>query len=179
MRNLIVLAGGEGRRMGGVDKCTQLLRNKPLFEYVVESANDWVDRTILVGDFYGVPIDGYERLADIHPGQGPMSGLFSLSQQNVQGTLLIAACDMPNLTSKVWSTIIEQYDGQDPVFGTTADSPFLLLIICEFSHLESLAEQFLQGERRVRQWLQHTKAKAVSLDTFAEALINMNALPKE
>ena len=42
----IVLAGGQGRRMGGVDKGLQLLHDKPMVEHVIgrRAAGDRVER---------------------------------------------------------------------------------------------------------------------------------------
>src|SRR5438876_1412304 len=43
----IVLAGGQGRRMGTVDKGLQLLRGKPMVEHVLERLAPQVDSLII------------------------------------------------------------------------------------------------------------------------------------
>jgi molybdopterin-guanine dinucleotide biosynthesis protein A len=43
----IVLAGGLGRRMGGVDKGLQPLRGKPMVEHVLERLAPQVDEIII------------------------------------------------------------------------------------------------------------------------------------
>ena len=43
----LVLAGGLGRRMGGVDKGLQLLQGRPLTLHVIERLRPQVDRVLI------------------------------------------------------------------------------------------------------------------------------------
>ena len=43
----LVLAGGQGRRMGGVDKGLQLLQGRPLMQHVIERLRPQVDRVLI------------------------------------------------------------------------------------------------------------------------------------
>ena len=43
----ILLAGGQGRRMGGVDKGLQLLRGKPMAQHVIERFAPQVDELLI------------------------------------------------------------------------------------------------------------------------------------
>ena len=66
----LILAGGQGSRLGGVDKGLQLLNNKPLIEYVLEALGQQVSGFILSVNqnlhhyqSYGYPLieDGEKR----------------------------------------------------------------------------------------------------------------------
>lgn len=74
----VILAGGQGRRMGGIDKALLPLAGKPLIEHVLARLQVQVPRVLISanGDparFAGI---GCDIVAD-HAPQGPLSGILA------------------------------------------------------------------------------------------------------
>lgn len=79
MRIAVILAGGEGRRMGGADKGALLLGGRRLIDRVIEKLSRQVERVVISGAHdYGT---GLTHFADRDDGPaGPAAGLWSALQ---------------------------------------------------------------------------------------------------
>ena len=73
----LILAGGEGRRMGGLDKPLLLLAGRALLDRIAAMLRPQVDRIALSanGDPARFAACGLEVLADEVPGLGPLAGI--------------------------------------------------------------------------------------------------------
>lgn len=97
----VILAGGRGRRMGGVDKGLQELRGRPLLAWVIARFGPQVDELLLIntnrnGDRYTV--FGHRVLADQIPGfAGPLAGVHAALTAATHSLLATAPCDAPFL----------------------------------------------------------------------------------
>lgn len=92
----IVLAGGEGVRLGGVDKASVVVGGRPMLEHAL-GAVAGARRVVVVGppglDAYGAP-----RVQEAPPLGGPVAGLAAgLAHLGVGGDVpvLVLACDLP------------------------------------------------------------------------------------
>jgi molybdopterin-guanine dinucleotide biosynthesis protein A len=98
----LVLAGGRGSRMGGVDKGLQLLDGRPLVAHVIERLAPQASRVLVSAnrnlDAYAA--FGHEVLTD-PPGlefAGPLAGILAgLEAIPDDAWLLTAPCDCPRL----------------------------------------------------------------------------------
>ncbi|MGP3697841.1 molybdenum cofactor guanylyltransferase MobA [Rhodobacter sp. NSM] len=74
----LILAGGQGRRMGGTDKAFLALAGKPLVQFAVERLGPQVEELAISanGDPARFAALGLPVLADEHP-QGPLSGVLA------------------------------------------------------------------------------------------------------
>ncbi|HTD90684.1 MAG TPA: NTP transferase domain-containing protein, partial [Burkholderiales bacterium] len=74
----VILAGGQGRRMGSVDKGLQLLRGKPMVQWVLERYAPQVDEVLINAN---QNIDKYQAFGhqvvpdEIGGFAGPLAGL--------------------------------------------------------------------------------------------------------
>jgi molybdenum cofactor guanylyltransferase len=94
---IVILAGGRGTRVGGIDKGLMLWRDKPLIEHILAclpktspiliSANRNIERY----QQYGLPVIA-DALADY---QGPLAGILSAMKQCKTDYLLCLPCDSP------------------------------------------------------------------------------------
>jgi molybdopterin-guanine dinucleotide biosynthesis protein A len=96
----IVLAGGAGSRLGGVDKASIDVAGRSLLERAL-AAVAGARATIVVGPDRDLP-PGITGTQEQPPGGGPVAavaaGLTSLSAQGVDdGLVVVLACDMPFL----------------------------------------------------------------------------------
>ncbi len=97
----IILAGGAGRRLGGVEKGLQPLAGRPLIAHVIDRIAPQVARLAInansaAGDYaaFGLPV-----VADTLPGRpGPLAGVLAgLAWVSEPAWLLSAPCDAPFL----------------------------------------------------------------------------------
>src|SRR5678816_3410052 len=96
----VILAGGQGRRMGGVDKGLQTLRGRPMIEWVLERLKPQVAE-IVINANQNVPT--YERyghrvVADEIGGfAGPLAGLHAGLKAAAHPLVVTVPCDSPFL----------------------------------------------------------------------------------
>ena len=107
----LVLAGGQGRRMGGVNKGLQLLSGLPLVQHVLNAIQPQVD-AIAISANQDLPAYrqlGYPVVADLPPvqGRGPLAGIgstLSALPHNIDAVLIVP-CDTPFLPSNLVATL--------------------------------------------------------------------------
>ena len=96
----VILAGGEGRRLGGVDKGLQQLHGRPLVRWVLEGLAPQVGR-VLISANRNLPryaAFGYPVLPDRIPGfAGPLAGLHAALAQAATPLVASVPCDSPFL----------------------------------------------------------------------------------
>jgi molybdenum cofactor guanylyltransferase len=116
--SVVLLAGGESRRMGG-DKATLLFRGKPLWQIQLELLQKLEPTEIFVSaraDPVWRPAN-VQFVADDSPSRGPMSGLAaSLARMRAQH-LLALAIDMPFMTEEYLKFLCDRIE---PGFGVVA-----------------------------------------------------------
>lgn len=97
---VLVLAGGEGRRLGG-PKAWLEWRETPLLLHVLARLGGLADRAPLVtaGRGMELPPGPYDRVDDAVPGGGPLGGLTAglgaLERIGPDSRVAVAACDGP------------------------------------------------------------------------------------
>jgi molybdopterin-guanine dinucleotide biosynthesis protein A len=96
----VILAGGEGRRMGGADKGLQLLNGQPLVQLVLERLQPQVDVLLISANRNLERYAGFgcRVVTDTTPGfAGPLAGLQAAMARATTPLLLSAPCDSPQL----------------------------------------------------------------------------------
>jgi len=185
----LLLAGGRGMRMGGVDKGLQMLHGEPLAQHVLEriapqtgalliSANRNIARYEELGASFGAAV-----IADSLPDfPGPLAGLLAGLRAAHTPFVLSVACDTPGFPSELATRLAAALDSNhaDIATVTTTDADGKTSLHPVFALVRtSLAddlERFLQaGERRVRTWYARHKAVEVA---FADerTFYNINSL---
>jgi molybdopterin-guanine dinucleotide biosynthesis protein A len=185
----LVLAGGRGMRMGGVDKGLQPLRGEPLASHVLKrlapqtgalliSANRHPDIYTALGAPFGAKV-----IADTLPGfPGPLAGLLAGLRAATTEYVLSAPCDTPGLPDDLAARLGEALDSNhaDIATVTTADAAGNVSLHPVFALLRTrLADDlsaFLEaGERKVRAWYaRHRTVEVVFADE--RAFYNINSI---
>ncbi|MFM0729067.1 molybdenum cofactor guanylyltransferase MobA [Paraburkholderia sediminicola] len=185
----LVLAGGRGMRMGGVDKGLQILHGEPLASHVLKrlapqtgalliSANRHPDVYTALGTPFGAKV-----LADTLPGfPGPLAGLLAGLRAAGTAYVLSAPCDTPGLSVELAARLTQALDSNqaDIATVTTTDAAGNVSLHPVFALLRtSLADDlaaFLEaGERKVRAWYARHKTVEVAF-TDERAFYNINSL---
>ena len=175
----VVLAGGLGRRMGGVDKGLQLLNGRPLVSHVIERLAPQVDELLINANQNGerYAAFGYPVLADRIPEfAGPLAGLHAALSAATHPLVATAPCDSPFLPADLISRLFQALTatGADLAVARTFDQPHPVFCLCRHELLPHLTDFLARGERKMALWHAALKVVEVAFDDEAEAFENIN-----
>jgi molybdenum cofactor guanylyltransferase len=175
----VILAGGQGRRMGGVDKGLKLLRGRPMVAWVIErfapqidellvNANQNLDRYAQLG--HRVIPDAIEGFA------GPLAGLQRALAEARHELVATVPCDSPYLPLDLIERLrgaLQRHAGDLAVAKTGAQA-HPVFCLCRKSVSSSLTEFLAQGGRKIDAWYAQLKVIEVAFDDNPAAFSNIN-----
>jgi len=175
----VVLAGGLGRRMGGVDKGLQLLNGRPLVSHVIERLAPQVDELLINAN------QNSERYASfghrIVPDQipdfaGPLAGLHAALSAAANPLVATAPCDSPFLPADLVFRLFAALtaNAADLAVARTFDQLHPVFCLCRRTVLPHLTEYLARGERKMADWYATLKVVEVAFDDAADAFENIN-----
>jgi molybdopterin-guanine dinucleotide biosynthesis protein A len=185
----LVLAGGRGSRMGGVDKGMQPFHGEPLALHVMRRIAPQADALLISANR---SIEDYERLgaafgARVIPDTradypGPLAGIAAALRAATTQYVLTAPCDAPFVDEHIGVTLMQALDahGGDVAYAATIDASGQVMAHPVFALLRaSLADDLDawldRGERKVRAW--YARHKPVEVRFHDErAFYNINDL---
>jgi molybdopterin-guanine dinucleotide biosynthesis protein A len=175
----LVLAGGQGRRMGGVDKGLQPLRGRPMVEWVIERLAPQVDEILVNAN---ANVDRYAALghrvvSDAIGGfAGPLAGLHAGLSAASHPLLVTVPCDSPFLPRDLVSRLRRRLDadGCDVAVAKTGDQPHPVFAMVRASVLPHLSAFLDGGGRKIDAWYATLEVAEVPFDDEAEAFSNIN-----
>ncbi len=186
----LILAGGKGTRMGSVDKGLQMLRGKPMVEYVLQRLQPQVGKLIInanrhldVYEAFGVPVCPDE----ISGFAGPLAGLHAGLSVCETPYLVTAPCDSPflpvDLVDKLSEAIVAtKADIAVAVTGESATRQRHPVFCLLSTHLkDDLADYLGKGGRKMDAWFalhRQTEVHFANETAFANinSLDELNAL---
>jgi len=179
----VVLAGGLGRRMGGLDKGLVEFRGRPLIAHVLERLAPQVDEILINAnrnaDTYAR--FGHRVIADAVGGYaGPLAGLHAGLRSATRSCVLTVPCDSPFLPLDLAARLARALAARraDLAVAKTGNRPhpvFALVRRAVLPHLEAFLEA---GGRKIDAWYATLAAVEVAFDDEAEAFRNLNT-PEE
>jgi molybdopterin-guanine dinucleotide biosynthesis protein A len=93
-----VLAGGRGRRLGGVNKAALPLGDTRIIDRQLETLRQLADEVFIVAADAAPYADlGIRVVPDVIPGAGPLGGIYTAIVTSPHQRTLVIACDMPFL----------------------------------------------------------------------------------
>ncbi len=173
----VILAGGEGRRMGGADKGLIAYRGRPLIEWVLAALTPQVDMIVISANrnFDRYSALGRRVLPDTLPGfPGPLAGVLAALQAVEAGWLLVAPCDTPHLPADLASRLLAATRQQNVPLAVAADEARVhhSCFIVRTDQRENLAAFLASGERAVRRWQASLASVTVRFDAACFANLN-------
>ncbi|MFH1691651.1 MAG: molybdenum cofactor guanylyltransferase [Candidatus Omnitrophota bacterium] len=110
----VILAGGESKRMGGLDKAGLIVNGMPILQKSIQVLKELFSEILIVTNekrcyFF----DGVTVVRDIIKGAGPLGGIHTgLScMKNEAG--FFAACDMPFLSGELIRRLLKDFEHRD------------------------------------------------------------------
>jgi molybdopterin-guanine dinucleotide biosynthesis protein A len=175
----IVLSGGQGRRMGGVDKGLVELGGKPMVAHVLSrlapqvgdvlvNANQNLDRYRAFG--YPVVPDTIGGFA------GPLAGLHAGMTRASRDFVVTVPCDSPFLAEDLVTRLAEALDreGAQLAVAKTFGQPHPVFALVRRDVLPNLAAFLERGGRKIDAWYSALDVVEVGFDDEADAFRNIN-----
>jgi molybdenum cofactor guanylyltransferase len=177
----IVLAGGMGRRMGGVDKGLVELDGRPMVAHVLERLAPQVGAVIINAnqntDRYAA--FGYPVVPDAVGGfAGPLAGLHAGLTRALSSHVVTVPCDSPFLPADLAARLghaIRQGEAQLAV-AKTLDQPHPVFALVRRDVLPHLAEFLASGGRKIDAWYGTLRIVEVPFDDEEDAFRNINTV---
>lgn len=180
----LIMAGGQGLRMGGKDKGLVLWKGKAFVDYVVEALYPQVDNI-------AISINrNFEEYAERTPnvftdarqwqGLGPLAALATAAcniQLNMAEWLLIVPCDTLLLPDDLVATFIAAAENDPSVhafYAETATQPHYSVMFIRPRLLQSTPAYLSTGMRTLQGWLEQQHAQAVRFDN-EQSFMNFNS----
>ena len=175
----VILAGGQGRRMGSVDKGLKLLRGRPMVAWVIERFGPQVDELLINAN---QNIETYASLGhrvipdEIAGFAGPLAGLHRGLTEAAHELIATAPCDSPFLPRDLIARLRGGLDREDAELAVarTGDQPHPVFCLCRRRVLPGLAEFLSGGGRKIDAWYARLKTVEVAFDDQPDAFSNVN-----
>lgn len=173
----IVLAGGQGRRMGGVDKGLQLLRGRPMIAEVLARLAPQVDEILINAnqnlEAYGH--FGHRVVPDAIGGfAGPLAGLHAGLCAARHPLALTAPCDSPFLPEDLYARLSGSLNENDLAVAKAGDQPHPVFVLVRTRVRQDLEDFLAAGGRKIDAWYARLKVVEVGFDDEADAFRNIN-----
>jgi len=177
----VILAGGLGRRMGGVDKGLKPLRGKPMVAWVIERFLPQVDEVLINANqnLQTYESFGYRVIPDAIGGYaGPLAGLQRALTEARHDLVATVPCDSPFLPVDVVTRLHRALEAHstDLAVARTGDQPHPVFCLCRKALLPNLTAFLESGGRKIDAWYAALKVVEVGFDDEAEAFSNINTL---
>ena len=180
----LVLAGGRGSRMGGVDKGLQNHLGMPLALHALMRLSVQVghaminaNRNLAAYESMGVPV-WPDALPD-YP--GPLAGWLAGLEHCETPFLVTVPCDTPNfpldLVERLWAALVAD-DAEIAMAATFEDGRQQLqpvFCLLRSALIESLVKAVQSGERKIDRWTAQHRCVIVEFDDAA-AFFNANTV---
>ena len=179
----VVLAGGLGRRMGGVDKGLQLLRGEPMAAHVLARLAPQVNALLINAnqnpDAYAALGTPYEArvIPDLIGGfAGPLAGLQAGLAAARTPLVVTVPCDSPFLPRDLVRRLLVALNANlaQVAVAKTGDQPHPVFALVRADVRDDLETFLAGGGRKIDAWYGALAVVEVSFDDEAEAFENIN-----
>ncbi|MDP4558504.1 molybdenum cofactor guanylyltransferase MobA [Halomonas meridiana] len=177
----MILAGGEGRRMGGRDKGLEPFAGLPLVAHTVKRFDGQVQELMINAnrnsDAYALFAD--RVIEDAEGGfKGPLMGIYSGLRAAQTPWLLVAPCDSPalphDLVTRMVAGITQEGVEHDIAVAFDGERLHPVVALLRTSLADDLAATLAAGERKIDRWYARHAWCRVDMSDCPEAFANLN-----
>ena len=175
----VLLAGGQGSRMGGVDKGLVELAGRPMAAHALERLAPQVDELIINANqnpvawqAFGYPVFG----DDIDGFAGPLAGLHAALMRAHHPFVVTAPCDSPFLPVDLVERLATALHaaGAQLAVAKTFDQPHPVFCLCRRDVAGHLGAFLASGGRKIDRWYASLNIVEVPFDDEEAAFRNIN-----
>ena len=175
----LLLAGGQGRRMGGVDKGLQPLRGKPMAQWALERLAPQVNEVLINCN---QNFDAYARFGcrlvpdEIGGFAGPLAGLHAGLKAAAHPLVVTVPCDSPFLPADLVERLRNGLSNRDLAVAKTGEQAHPVFSLVRKEVLPDLEAFLRSGGRKIDAWYAGLRTIEVGFDDEADAFRNINTL---
>ncbi len=175
----VILAGGQARRMNGVDKGLLVLHGKPLITHVIDTIKPQVGCLIINAnrnlDHYHAY--GYPVVQDTSPDPaGPLSGMASALFVTRTEYALIVPCDSPHLphdlVTRLATAFMQAHAAIAVAHDGTRMQPVVILLRRELA--ADMLQSLTRGHNKVERWITSHRFVLADFSDQSQAFKNIN-----
>jgi len=175
----LILAGGQGRRMGGADKGLVELAGKSMVQRAFDRLHPQVasvlinaNRNIPEYEKIGVPVVS-DIIGDY---AGPLAGMASGLRASTTNYVLTAPCDSPMLAPDLASRMAQALTGEDGDIAVAHDGERMhpVFALLRRDLLADLLEFLETGGRKIDIWFERHHTVVVDFSDRVESFANVN-----
>ena len=175
----VILAGGRGSRMGGVDKGLVEVAGRPMVEHVLAAIEPQAGAVAINANRsapryarYGYPvipdrIDGF---------QGPLAGMASALESAATEFVLIVPCDSPLvdpvLGPRLHAALVER--GANVAVAHDGERLHPVFVLMRRAVVSGLRDFLERGERKIDRWFAEEKTAVVDFSNLPDMFLNVN-----
>jgi molybdenum cofactor guanylyltransferase len=161
----IVLAGGAGTRLGGVNKALVEVGGRRVVDRLLAALRPLGGDIVLVnndGSLAGIP--GTRVVPDAEPGAGPLMGLYSGLQAVTTPLAVAVACDLPFVSTDLLRGLLALAEGYDAVVPVLGEQPEPLHAVYRAACAPAIQNALAQGRKRVNSFFDDVRVRYVRED---------------
>ncbi len=159
----IILAGGEGKRVGGVDKGLIEYRNKTLIEYVIDTIKPQIDELVISANRN---IERYKQYTDkvitddSEQYRGPLAGINAALAHCTYDWTLILPCDTPFLPADIIDKFLS-VKTKTKLYIAESNSRLQPVMLIHRSLQDSIGESLEKNELRLMHWVKSHQPQVI------------------
>lgn len=175
---VVILAGGQSKRMQVQNKATVLFEGKPLITHVIDRMKTQVKHIVInthrnQKDFEIFHLPLIDDILDIQ--EGPLLGILTSLQAIKTDWIQFVPCDTPNLPSDLIAILMKEVEAEKTLVAVpeTSDGFQSTCLLCHSSTLNNLQIFFNQGGRKIEDWIRQLAFSIVQFNDKSQFL-NVN-----
>ena len=175
---VVILAGGQSKRMQVQNKATVLFEGKPLITHVIDRMKTQAKHTVInthrnQKDFEIFHLPLIDDILDIQ--EGPLLGILTSLQAIKTDWIQFVPCDTPNLPNDLIAILMEEVEAKKTLVAVpeTSDGLQSTCLLCHSSTLNNLQIFFNQGGRKIEDWIRQLDFSIVQFNDESQFL-NVN-----
>ena len=175
---VVILAGGQSKRMQVQNKATVLFEGKPLITHVIDRMKTQAKHTVInthrnQKDFEIFHLPLIDDILDIQ--EGPLLGILTSLQAIKTDWIQFVPCDTPNLPNDLIAILMEEVEAEKTLVAVpeTSDGLQSTCLLCHSSTLKNLQIFFNQGGRKIEDWIRQLAFSIVQFNDESQFL-NVN-----
>lgn len=171
----IILAGGEGKRVGGVDKGLIEYRNKPLIEHVIDAVSPQVNELVISANRNITRYKNYSDKVisdDLQHYLGPLAGINAALPHCAHDRVLVVPCDTPFLPEDIITQFLSKQNNAHLYIAETSKKLQPVMLIDKTLH-KSLQHSLDNNELRLMLWVKSQQPEIIKF-TNASAFKSFN-----
>jgi molybdenum cofactor guanylyltransferase len=172
----LMLCGGEGRRLGGVQKALLDLQGQPLVSWQLTALASYVGSIVISAneDLRHYAALGYPVVTDVVPGLGPLGGLQSALAQVSTPWVFVCPGDMPYMDGRVIDRLREQVGVSPAVYPFDGSREQYLCALIRSDSIAALEAYLADGNRSAHGYLTAIAAVRVNMPDLRDCFVNVN-----